>query len=64
MPIYLLVIVGNHETAVEAKDGEINGRNNEQLREHKVRRALTSLCIIVESKFFSLHWFGSLALAI
>ena len=54
VPIYLLVITGNHETTVEAKDGEINGKNNEQLWEHKVRRALTSLCIIVESKFFSL----------
>ena len=54
VPIYLLVIAGNHETMVEAKDGEINGKNNEQLWEHKVRRALTSLCIIVESKFFSL----------
>ena len=54
VPIYLLVIAGNHETTVEAKDGEIKGRNNEQLREHKVRRALTSLYITVESKFFSL----------
>ena len=54
VPIYFLVIAGNRETMVEAKDGEINGRNNEQLWEHKVRRALTSLCITVESKFFSL----------
>ena len=29
VPIYLLVIAGNHETMVEAKDGEIKGRNNE-----------------------------------
>ena len=26
VPIYFLVIAGNHETMVEAKDGEINGQ--------------------------------------
>ena len=46
---------GNHETTVEAKDGEINSRNNEQLWEHKVRQASTSLYVTVESTIFSLH---------
>ena len=64
MPIYLLVIVGNHEIAVEAKDGEINGRNNEQLQEQKFGELNLSLYHRWIQIFLSLHWFGHLALAI
>ena len=61
MPIYLLVIVGNHETAVEAKDGEINSRNNEQLWEQKSGELNLSLYHRWIQNFLSLHWFGRLA---
>lgn len=63
VPIYLLVTAW---TAIEAKDNEIDGGNNKQRWDSKVRRALRLSMYHrwTPHVFLSLYQFGQLALAI